>query len=324
MIRYLVRRTGQAVVVVFLVTIIVFGEIHLLPGGPARAILGTQATPSSIKAFNQANGLNHPIPEQYWIWLTGALRGNLGYSFQQNQPVASLLAQRIPKTAFLVGISVALTVLIAVPLGLYQAVRRNRPDDYLLTVANFGLYSTPTFWLGTVLADVFAVRLHAVPAEAPQGGFSAILGDPQAMVLPVATITLISIAAFSRYVRSSVLDELSQDYVRMARSKGASLRYIVTAHVQRNALSPVITLLGLSLPSILSGSLITEQIFNYPGMGLLFFTASTEQDYPVLLGVILVVGAATVVGSLLADIGYAVLDPRVRYGSAGASAGGTA
>jgi peptide/nickel transport system permease protein len=313
MTRYLLRRIGQAVIVLVLVTIVVFVLIHLLPGGPARAILGTMATPTAIKAFNQANGLNHPIPVQYWHWITGVLRGNLGYSYQLNQSVASLLAQRVPKTAFLAGVSVLIALLIAVPAGLYQAVRRSKPDDYVLTVASFGLYSTPAFWLAIVLIDIFAVRLHVFPAEAPQGNFAAIFADPAAMVLPVATIALVSIAAFSRYVRSSVLDELALDYVRMARSKGASRPYVLMWHVLRNALSPVVTLLGLSLPFILSGTLITEQVFNYPGVGLLFVTATTTQDYPVLLGVVLVVGVATVLGSLLADIGYAVLDPRVRY-----------
>jgi peptide/nickel transport system permease protein len=250
---------------------------------------------------------------QYWHWITGVLRGNLGYSYQQNQTVAALLAERIPKTAFLAGISVLIALLIAVPVGLYQAVRRSKFDDYVLTVASFGLYSTPAFWLAIVLIDIFAVRMHVVPAEAPQGNFPAIFADPAAMVLPVATIALVSIAAFSRYVRSSVLDELTLDYVRMARSKGASRRYVLIWHVLRNALSPVVTLLGLSLPFILSGTLITEQVFNYPGVGLMFVTATSTQDYPVLLGVILVVGVATVLGSLLADIGYAVLDPRVRY-----------
>lgn len=313
MTRYLLRRIGQAVIVLLLVTIVVFVLIHLLPGGPARAELGTMATPTAIRAFNQANGLNHPVPVQYWDWITGVLRGHLGYSYQQNQTVAALLAERIPKTAFLAGVSVLIALLIAVPAGLYQAVRRSKIDDYVLTVASFGLYSTPAFWLAIVLIDIFAVRMHVVPAEAPQGNFPAIFADPAAMVLPVATIALVSIAAFSRYVRSSVLDELTLDYVRMARSKGASRRYVLIWHVLRNALSPVVTLLGLSLPFILSGTLITEQVFNYPGVGLMFVTATTTQDYPVLLGVVLVVGVATVLGSLLADIGYAVLDPRVRY-----------
>jgi peptide/nickel transport system permease protein len=159
---------------------------------------------------------------------------------------------------------------------------------------------------------VFAVRLHVVPAEAPQGSFSTVLRDPHALVLPVLTITVVTVAAFSRYIRSSVLDELAQEYVRMARSKGAGSRVILFGHVLRNAAGPVVTLLGLSLPFIVSGTLITEYVFNYPGVGLLAFNAATSQDYPVILGVVVVVAAATVVGSLLADITHAVLDPRVR------------
>jgi peptide/nickel transport system permease protein len=313
MIRFLARRSSQAVVVLLLVSIIVFGLTRLLPGGPARAILGTHATPTNIAAFNRENGLDSPLPAQYWHWLSGVLTGNFGFSYVLNQPVSSLLAQRLPKTAFLAGISVAAAVLIAIPVGLYQAVRRGRADDYAVTTVTFVLYSTPAFWVALLLIDVLAVRLHAFPAEAPQGSFSALFSDPGALVLPVLTITLVTIAAFSRYVRSSVLDELAQDYVRMARSKGARPRVVLTRHVLRNALSPVVTLLGLSLPFILSGTLITEQVFNYPGVGLLAFNAAVGQDYPVLLGVVLVVGIATVLGSLLADIAYAVLDPRVHY-----------
>lgn len=314
MIRYLARRCGQAVIVLILVTIIVFFMSKLLPGGPARAILGVHATPTTIAAFNRANGLDSSPPAQYWHWLSGVLSGNFGFSYVLNQSVGSLLAQRLPKTALLAAIAVAIAVIIAVPVGLYQAVRRNRAEDYALTTVTFTLYSTPAFWLALLLIDLFAVRLRVFPAEAPQGGsFAAILGDPRALVLPVLTIALVTIAAFSRYVRSSVLDELAQDYVRMARSKGASRRQILVGHVLRNSLSPVVTLLGLSLPFILSGTLITEQIFNYPGVGLLFFNSAQQQDYPVLLGVVLVVAVATVVGSMLADIGYAVLDPRVRY-----------
>ena len=315
MTRFLIRRCSQALVVLLLVSVIVFGLSHLLPGGPARASLGTHATPTNIAAFNRANGLDSPLPGQYWHWLTGVLSGNFGFSYVLNQPVASLLAQRLPKTAFLAGVSVVLAVLIAVPVGLYQAVRRNRADDYAVTTVTFVLYSTPAFWVALLLIDVLSVRLHVFPAEAPQGSFSAVFSNPQALVLPVLTITLVTIAAFSRYVRSSVLDELAQDYVRMARSKGAGRRVILSRHVLRNALSPVVTLLGLSLPFILSGTLITEEVFNYPGVGLLAFNAATGQDYPVLLGVVLVVGVATVVGSLLADIAYAVLDPRVHYAS---------
>jgi peptide/nickel transport system permease protein len=310
--KFLLRRCSQAVVVLLLVSVIVFGLLHLLPGGPARAILGTHATPSNIAAFNKQNGLDSPVPVQYWHWLTGVLSGNLGFSYVQNQSVASLLTDRLPKTAFLAAISVVLALLIAVPVGFFQAVRRNRVGDYAITTVTLVLYSTPAFWIAILLIDVLAVRLHAVPAEAPQGSFSALFSDPQALVLPVLTITLVTVAAFSRYTRSSVLDELAQDYVRMARSHGASRRIILFGHVLRNAAGPVVTLLGLYLPFIVSGTLITEFVFNYPGIGLLAFNAATSQDYPVMLGVVVVVGAATVIGSLLADVGHALLDPRVR------------
>jgi peptide/nickel transport system permease protein len=311
--RYLLRRVGQSVIVVILVSMIVFGLLQLLPGGPARASLGVHATPTAIAAFNRDNGLTGSVPAQYWNWLSGVLSGNLGFSYTLNQSVVSLLSQRLAKTAFLAGISVLLALAVAIPLGLYQAVRRTRADDYAVTTVTFVLYSTPAFWLALILIDLFAIKIHAFPAEAPQGNFSAVLSDPSALVLPVLTIALVSVAAFSRYVRSSVLDELAQDYVRMVRSQGAGRRRVLFGHVLRNSLSPVVTLLGLSLPFILSGTLITEQVFNYPGVGLLFFNAATQQDYPVLLGVVLVVGVATVAGSLLADVTYALLDPRVRY-----------
>jgi peptide/nickel transport system permease protein len=310
--RFLLRRSAQAVVVLLFVSVIVFCLLHLLPGGPARAILGVHATPTAVAAFNRENGLEGPLPVQYWHWLTGVLSGNLGFSFVQNESVASLLGQRLPKTAFLAGISVVLAVLIAVPVGFYQAVRRQRAGDYVQTTVTLVLYSTPAFWVAIILIDVLAIRLHVVPAEAPQGAFSTVLSDPQALVLPVLTITLVTVAAFSRYIRSSVLDELAQEYVRMARSKGAGSGVILFGHVLRNAAGPVVTLLGLSLPFIVSGTLITEYVFNYPGVGLLAFSAATSQDYPVILGVVIVVAAATVVGSLLADITHAVLDPRVR------------
>lgn len=310
---YLLRRSGQALVVVVFVTMIVFGLEHLLPGGPARAILGVHATPSNIAAFNKQNGLDRPLPQQYWTWLTQVVRGNLGFSYVLNESVRSLLAQRLPKTAFLAGASVVLALLVAVPIGLLQAARRNRPDDIAVTTVVFALYSTPAFWLALLLIEFLAVRHHFFPAEAPQGNFNAVFSDWSAMVLPVLTIALVIIAAFTRYIRASALDQLTQDYVRMARSKGAGQTRVLFGHILRNAISPVVTLLGVYLPFILSGTLIAEEVFNYPGVGLLFFDAATSQDYPTLLGVILVVALASVAGSLLADIAYAVLDPRVRY-----------
>jgi len=310
---FLVRRIGQSIVVLLLVSVIVFVMLHELPGGTARAVLGERATNTSIALFNHQHAFDKPLPVQYWRWLRLTLHGNLGFSFKQNESVAQLLGERLPKTTLLAGISVALALLVSIPLGFLQALRRNKPIDYVLTALAFVFYSTPAFWLGLVLITLFAIHWRIFPAQAPQGNIAAIVSDPRGLVLPVLTIALVSIAFFSRYVRSSTLENLMQDYVRTARAKGASTRRVAFRHVLRNALVPVVTLVGISIPFVFAGTLISEEIFNYPGMGLLFFNAAVARDYPVLLGVTLVVGAATVFGSLLADVCYALLDPRVRY-----------
>lgn len=313
MIRFLARRVLQAIVVLFIVTIIVFVLIHLLPGGPARAELGVQATPTAIESFNKQHGFDKSLPQQYLTWLGELFRGDLGYSYKENSTVIDLLKDRLPKTALLAGVSVAIAVLIAIPLGTLQAVRRNRLTDYVATAVTFVLYSTPSFWLSLILVLFFSVKLGFLPAQAPQGSIAAVLAQPSGLILPIATIALISVALYSRYMRSSTIDNLTQDYVRTARAKGASTARVLFGHVLRNAISPILTLLGLSLPFILSGTLITERVFNFPGMGLLFYNAAVTQDYPVLLAVTLVVAIATVLGSVLADIGYALLDPRIRH-----------
>jgi len=212
-----------------------------------------------------------------------------------------------------VGFSTILALIIAVPVGLWQAVRRNKPVDYTFTALSFLFYAAPTFFVGTVLILVFSVKLQWFGAEAPQGGVVDDLTNLRDLTLPVVTLALVTIALFSRYMRSSVLDNITEDYVRTARAKGASSRRVLWRHVMRNSLIPIATLLGLSIPGILSGALITESVFNYPGMGFLFFQSAQNQDYPVLLGFIIVVAIGTVVGSLLADLAYAALDPRVRY-----------
>jgi peptide/nickel transport system permease protein len=206
------------------------------------------------------------------------------------------------------------SVVIAIPLGILQAVRRNRPIDYTLTGASFIGYSMPVFWLGILLILIFAVDLHALPPEGPQGAtIQAVLAQPLGLVLPVATLSIVTVAQFSRFMRSAAIDNLVQDYIRTARANGLSTRAVLFRHLLRNSLIPIITLIGLSLPATISGAVITESVFNYPGMGLLLWTAATVRDYPVLLGFTVVVGAATVAGSLLADVLYAVADPRVRY-----------
>ncbi|SEK57668.1 ABC transporter permease [Streptacidiphilus jiangxiensis] len=311
---YLVRRIGQAVVVVLGVMVLTFFMIHMVPGSAARATLGTRATAERIAMFNAAYGLDKPLSTQFLTFVEQAARGNFGTSYSMQQPVSTLIAQRLPRDGLLLGLSTLLALAIALPMGIYQAVRRGRIADHVFTVVSFVLYSMPDFFFALVLIAVFSVQFHLLPSEAPQAeSVGGILADPQGLVLPVVTLTLVSLAGFSRYMRASALTTLAQDYVQVARSKGLPERLVLRRHVLRNSMLPVITILGLSAPSIVAGAVIAESVFNYPGMGLLFYQAATSKDYPIMLGSTLVVGVATVLGSLFADIAYSLLDPRIRY-----------
>src|SRR5579875_734025 len=311
---YLVRRVAQSLVVLVLVTMVVFGILHFLPGSPARAILGARATPVAIANFNAANGYDKPLPTQYVDYIGRLLNGNLGFSYHFDQSVGALLGQDLPKTALLVGLSYIIALLIAIPVGVVQGLRRNKLIDHGFTTAAFIGYSMPTFWVGMLLVVIFSNSLRWLPPEAPQGAtVGTVLHQPKALILPVATLTIVTVAQFSRFIRSSVIDNLLQDYIRTARAKGLAPRRVVLRHLLRNSMLPIITLIGLSLPVVLGGAIIVEALYNYPGMGWLFWTAAGARDYPVLMGFTVVVGVATVLGNLLADIAYAAADPRISY-----------
>lgn len=310
---YLLRRVAQAFLVIVIVSVLTFVESRLIPGDPAHAILGLHASPEQLAAFRKEQGYDDALPLQYLNYVNQLLHGDLGFSYKMNQSVVDLIAQRLPPTVLLVGLATLVAVVLALPLGMLQATRRNHLIDYTLTGAAFVFYSMPSFWLGLLLITFFAISLGILPPGAPQGSFLDVLSNPAGLVLPVMTLALVTLAEFSRYMRSSTLDNLGQDYVNTARAKGVSERGVLYSHVLRNSLVPIVTLLGLRLPQILNGALITEGVFNYPGIGRLFWEAAQAQDYPVLLGVTLVVAVGTVVGSLAADLTYAVLDPRVRY-----------
>jgi peptide/nickel transport system permease protein len=315
MIRYLIRRLFQAGVIVLGVTLIVFLLSTRIPGGAARAALGVKATPAAIAEFNRVNHYNVSIFQQYWIYIRDLVWDqNLGYSYNRNEDIKSLIQDALPKTLILVGLSTLFAVIVAIPLGILQVVRRNKPVDYFLTGSSFILYAMPSFLLGQILILYFGVDLGWFPVAAPNTDSTlAILEDPSALVLPVLTLSAITIAAFSRYMRSSMMEAMTQDYIRTAKAKGAGTNRVLFRHGLRNALIPIITLLGLSLPAIVGGAVITETVFNYPGMGYLTTQAAQRDDIPLLLGTTFVAALATVLGSLLADIFYAVTDPRVRY-----------
>ncbi|MFJ9033400.1 ABC transporter permease [Streptomyces sp. NPDC102274] len=314
---YLIRRVLQAVVVIVIVTIVVFGLLHALPGGPARGILGPQATAQQIASFNHEQGLDKPLPVQYFYYLNQLLHGDLGTSYTLNEPVSQLITERLAKTLLLTALSAIVGLVLAIPLGMWQAVRRNKPVDYVITTLSFIAYSTPVYFLGLILVLVFSQALPWFPSQAPQGDTLAqVFSEPQALVLPVIAGAASMIAVFSRYMRAATLENLSEDYVRTARAGGSRSRAILWRHVFRNSLTPVVAMLGYYVPVLFGGALVVEQLFNYPGMGLLFWTAAQSSDYPVLLGCVLVIAIATVVGTLLADIVQRIIDPRVKAGRA--------
>ncbi|HUC22085.1 MAG TPA: ABC transporter permease [Streptosporangiaceae bacterium] len=315
MTRYLMQRIGQSVAVVIGVMILTFILVHLEPGSTARAVLGLKATPAKVAIFNNTYGLNRPLPVQFWLYCDHVLHGNFGISYAAGQPVSTLIAQRLPRDAVLIGISTLLALIIGVPMGLYQAIHHGTVRDDIVAGTWFTLYSAPDFMEALLLIAIVSVHFHLLPASFP-GGITSIGGlftDPSALVLPVVVLAINSVAGFSQYMRSSAIEELAQDYMRTARAKGLSERMILTRHLLRNAVLPIITILGLSLPNIVAGAVIAEAIFNFPGMGLLFWQSALSHDFPVMLGATLIIGVATVVGNLAADIAYGVLDPRIRH-----------
>ncbi|WP_329066367.1 ABC transporter permease [Amycolatopsis sp. NBC_01480] len=313
MTRYILRRLVLAVIVVLLVTVVTFVLLHLLPGGPARGVLGVKATQAQIDTFNAAQGFDKALPVQYWDYLVRLVHGDLGDSYTQNSPVTTLLGERLPKTLLLTVVSTLLAIVVALPVGVWQAVRRGKASDHVTTAFTFVLYATPVFFLSLVLIILFAQVLPWFPAQAAQGEtVGELLSQPGSLVLPILAGTGAALAVFSRYMRASTLDNLAEDYVRTARAKGTPERTIVWRHVWPNSLTSVVSMLGYYVPTVFGGSLVVESMFNYPGVGLLFWTAARNADFPVLLGVVLVIAIATVAGSLLADLLQLLIDPRVR------------
>jgi peptide/nickel transport system permease protein len=312
---YLIRRVFQALVVLFLVMLFTFWLQRLVPGGVTRAVIDNpRATPQEIAYYTHLYGFDRPIYVQFGKWAWQLLHGNLGYSFKNNLTVSGELVLYLPKTIVLVLLGTITSLVFGIPLGVYQAVKRYTLGDYVLTGVSFVGYAIPTFFIALLLVSWFAIDIKLFPPFAPQEDtILGVLGDPLSFVLPVAAFAFGLYALWSRYTRSSVMDNLVQDYVRTARAKGASERRVIWGHVFRNSLSAIVTLLGLSLPDLVAGVIFIEVVFNYPGMGLAFYNASTNFDYPTLLGFTLIAAVATIVGNLLADISYAVLDPRVRY-----------
>lgn len=334
MIGYVLRRLGQALPTLFLITLVLFFGMHALPGGPTAAFAtDTRMSPAARAAIVHQWGLDQPVYIQYLTWLKSMVTGNWQVSFSLNQPVRALIAQHLPATLILMGTAYAIQLLIALPSGMYAALHRYSPFDQALTFFSYVFYSMPTFWLGLMMALAFAVALPIFPiagivdvrvtgapwgtsaflewfGQHPLEGLAQIV---QHLVLPAITIALVGIAGDSRFMRSSMMDAVRQDFIRTARAKGLTERSVVFKHALRNALLPVVTNIGLTLPFLFSGAVVTESIFSWPGMGQLFYQALSVDDFTLLMGILFVSAVLIVFFNLVADVTYAVIDPRISY-----------
>ena len=314
MIGYIIRRTLIAILITIGIAAITFELLHLISGSPVHSVLGRGAKPAQIAAWNKQHGYDRPLVTQFLSYLGNLAHLNFGYSYKQGQSVAQLFKENAGRSIYLSGSALVLSLLIAIPIGIGQAVRRNSFGDYTVTTLTFVLYAMPPFFLGIILIDIFALHLTIFPPLVPSSitTTAGAISHPRDFFLPIVTLTAVNIASFSRYMRSSALDNLAQDYIRLARAKGLSQRAVLYRHLLRNACLPMITLVGLSIPDLLAGNLLVEVLFNIQGLGLLFFNALQNGDYPILLAYTVLGGILTVIGNLMADIAVTVADPRVR------------
>jgi len=320
---YAIRRILQTIPILFIISVLLFFLVRSAPGGPlTSARRNPNVTKEQIEAIEEKLGLNDPLPVQYGRWIGDMFKGNLGESIKFHRPVNDMIAERIPNTLTLVGASFLLTLIVAIPIGMMSARKPYSLFDYAMTTVTFIGQSIPVYWLGLGLIVIFYVILKNPVTDAPffpVGGMNTRgkEGDPLDtlwhLVLPVTALSLGWIAWYSRFLRSSMMDVLHEDYVRTAKAKGASSNSVYYKHALQNAILPLVTLIALDLPSLFAGALFVETIFSWPGMGRLFWDAAKGRDYPVLLGVVMITAVLIIFCNILADLAYGWLDPRVKY-----------
>lgn len=311
---FVARRLLYSAVVMFGVLVVVFALVHLVPGDPVRIALGTRYTPEAYEALRAASGLDRPLVSQFFGYLGSALTGDLGVSFRNGDPVTVTLLERLPATLSLGLAGIVIALAIALPAGIYAALREGKLSDALVRVSSqFGV-SIPDFWMGILLIALFSTVLGWLPTS----GYRPLFEDPAGwlrhIILPGLTVGVVAAAILTRYVRSAVLEVASMGYVRTARSKGLSPRVVTFRHTVRNALVPILTITGIQLATLLGGVIVVEVVFAWPGLGRLVFNAVAARDYPLIQGAVLLIAALFLVINLLVDVLYAVVDPRIRLG----------
>jgi peptide/nickel transport system permease protein len=320
---YALRRILQTIPILFIISVLLFLMVRAAPGGPLTAARrNPNITEEQIQKLEEQLGLNRPLPVQYADWLGNMLRGDMGQSIKFRRPVSEMIGERIPNTLLLVGLSFLVTLLIALPVGILSARKPYSFFDYFATTITFMGQSLPVYWLGLGLILIFYVTLknpfNGTPLF-PGGGMNTFgkegdfLDTIWHLVLPVTALSLGWAAWYSRFLRSSMLDVLHEDYIRTARAKGVIDRKVYYKHALRNAILPLVTLIALDLPTLFAGALFVETIFSWPGMGRLFWDAARGRDYPVLLGVVMITAVLIIGANILADLAYGLLDPQVKY-----------
>ncbi|MDF2046952.1 MULTISPECIES: ABC transporter permease [Microbacterium] len=312
LVRFLGARLLSSAIVLLGVLIVVFALVHLVPGDPVRLALGTRYTPEAYEALRAASGLDRSLPEQFFSYLAHAVTGDLGVSFRNGQPVTTTLLQRLPATISLALVGLVVALIISIPAGISSALREGRVSDVIVRLSSqFGV-SIPDFWLGMLLISLFSVTLGLLPAS----GYVAFADDPagwlRQVTLPGVTVGLVAGAIMTRYIRAAVIDVASSGYIRTAVSKGLPRRVVVSRHIVRGALVPVLTIAGIQLATILGGVIVVEVVFAWPGLGRLVYDAVAARDYPLIQGAVLLVAVMFIVVNLIVDVLYAVVDPRIR------------
>jgi peptide/nickel transport system permease protein len=318
--RYIARRLLQAIPLLLLISVFAFFLIRA--SGDPMSMYGVNPNMSAAdrERIIKMHGWDKPKIVQYFYWLRDVLRGDWGNSLYTYQPVTEMILDRLPNTLILMGTVFIVTLLVAIPLGIYSAIHQYSGADYIVTGVAFFAFALPTFWLGLICIMIFSVKFKqwGLPSL-PAGGMYSLTDGPnllgllQHLILPTFVLSIVSMASYIRYLRASMLEVLRHDYVRTARAKGLNERRVIYTHAFKNALVPLVTLVTMNIPGIFSGALITEQVFAWPGMGRLFVDHAARADYPVLMGLVMCVSVLVVFFNLVADIAYAYLDPRIRF-----------